>query len=55
MDEGEVLTDENMFLVADGEVYLVYVNGRYAMTTENLNLFQNIKVYHNLKEALSDE
>ena len=55
VDEGEVLTDENMFLVADGEVYLVYVNGRYAMTTENLNLFQNIKVYHNLKEALSDE
>lgn len=53
--EGEILTSENMFLVADGDGYDVYVKGRYAMTAENLELFQDIKVYQNLEEALENE
>lgn len=54
-EEGERLTDENTYLVRNGDRYDVYVYGKYAITVENIEGFEGVKIYDNLEEAKKNE
>lgn len=53
--EGEILTDENTYLVKNGDKYDVYVYEEYAITIENIEGFENITIYNTLQEAKENE
>lgn len=54
-EEGERLTDENTYLVRNGDRYDVYVYGKYAITVENIEGFEGVTIYDNLEEAKKNE
>ena len=54
-EEGERLTDENTYLVKNGDKYDVYVYGEYAITVENIEGFEGVPIYKTLEEAKENE
>ncbi len=54
-EEGEMLTDENTYLVKNKKKYDVYVYGEYAITVENTEGFENVIIYNTLQEAKENE
>lgn len=54
-DGGIAITSENAVLIKNGEVYEVYVSGKYIFTTEDLLGFDGIKIYESMEEYLNDE
>lgn len=50
-EEGTPLTSENTYLIMQGQIFDVYVEGEYLFTTDDLEPFQGIKIYDNIQEA----
>lgn len=53
--EGISITNENGFLVKNGEQYDVYVEGEYLFTTDDLRPFYHMEIYKNIQEAEKNE
>lgn len=45
------ITDENTFLIKNGELYDVYVDGEYLYTTDEIEPFYDVNIYNNTKEV----
>lgn len=53
--EGTAITEENGFLIKNGDQFDVYVEGRYLFTTDELTGLTELEIYHNLQEAMENE
>lgn len=53
--EGTPITDENGFLIKNGEQYDVYVEGEYIFTTDDLRGLSDMKIYNNIQEVKENE
>lgn len=53
--EGEAVTEDNTYLVENGESYDVYYDGKYAFTTEDLTPFPGVKIYKTNEEAEAND
>ena len=53
--EGTAITDENGFLIKNGEQYDVYMEGEYLFTTDDLRGFSGLEIYNNLQEVKENE
>lgn len=53
--EGTPITDENGFLIRNGEQYDVYAEGEYIFTTDDLRGLTDLKIYNNMQEVKESE
>lgn len=49
------MTEQNTYLIINGDQYDVYVNGKRLFTTDDLAPFPGVNIYQNLKEAEEHE
>lgn len=50
-DEGTAMTENNTYLIRNGDQYDVYMDGTYIFKTDDLTPFENVKIYDNLEEV----
>ncbi len=54
-EEGVCITEENAFIVENGECYDVYIEGKYGFTVNDLIGLDNIVIYESIEEANENE
>ncbi len=45
------MTDDNTYLIKNGDQYEVYIDGVYIFKTDDLAPFKNVKIYNNSQEV----
>ena len=48
---GIAMTDDNTYLIKNGDQYEVYIDGVYIFKTDDLAPFKNVKIYNNSQEV----
>ena len=48
---GIAMTDDNTYLIKNGDQYEVYIDGVYIFKTDDLTPFKNVKIYNNSQEV----
>lgn len=54
-DEAIVISDNNTYLVINGDEYDVYVDGEYFFSTSDIKYFRDVEIYNNLEEVKEDD
>lgn len=54
-DEAIVISDNNTYLVINGDEYDVYVDGEYFFSTSDIQYFRDVDIYNNLEEVKEDD
>lgn len=52
--EGELMNAENTYLIKNGDVYDVYLNGKYLFTTDDRRPFKKVPVYKSKEDVKND-